>query len=49
MKPRGKIFLLDDDELIVSMLQRAAGDGYEVHAATDPEARWTRSDRFPRT
>jgi DNA-binding NtrC family response regulator len=38
MKPKGKIFLLDDDELIVSMLSRALrGDGYEVRAETDPE------------
>jgi len=38
MKTRGKIFLLDDDELIVSMLERALkGDGYEVRAESDPE------------
>ena len=38
MKQKGKIFLLDDDELIVSMLERALrGDGYEVCAETDPE------------
>jgi DNA-binding NtrC family response regulator len=38
MKTRGKIFLLDDDELIVSMLDRALkGDGYEVRAESDPE------------
>ncbi len=38
MRPKGKVFLLDDDELIVSMLSRALrGDGYEVHAETDPE------------
>ena len=38
MKGRGKVFLLDDDELIVSMLARALGnDGYEVEATTDPE------------
>jgi DNA-binding NtrC family response regulator len=38
MKPKGKIFLLDDDELIVLMLSRALrGDGYEVRAETDPE------------
>jgi DNA-binding NtrC family response regulator len=37
MKSKGKVFLLDDDELIVSMLERALrGDGYEVHAETDP-------------
>ena len=38
MKTRGKIFLLDDDELIVTMLERALkGDGYEVRAESDPE------------
>jgi DNA-binding NtrC family response regulator len=38
VKPRGRIFLLDDDELIVSMLGRALrGDGYDVRAETDPE------------
>src|SRR5512139_3102723 len=38
MKSRGRIFLLDDDELIVSMLGRALrGDGYEVRTETDPE------------
>jgi DNA-binding NtrC family response regulator len=38
MKARGKIFLLDDDELIVSMLERALkGDGYDVRAESDPE------------
>jgi DNA-binding NtrC family response regulator len=37
-KSRGKIFLLDDDGLIVSMLQRALrADGYDVRAETDPE------------
>ncbi|MGZ8450401.1 MAG: sigma-54-dependent transcriptional regulator, partial [Candidatus Deferrimicrobiaceae bacterium] len=37
MKSKGKIFLLDDDDLIVSMLERALkGDGYEVQAETDP-------------
>jgi DNA-binding NtrC family response regulator len=36
--PRGKVFLLDDDELIVSMLARAlAGEGYEVQAEVDPD------------
>ena len=34
----GKVFLLDDDELIVSMLSRALRkEGYEVRAETDPE------------
>ncbi len=38
MKSRGKVFLLDDDELIVSMLERALrGDGYDVRAESDPE------------
>jgi len=38
VKARGKIFLLDDDELIVTMLERALkGDGYEVRAESDPE------------
>jgi len=37
MKSRGRIFLLDDDDLIVSMLARALkGEGYEVQAETDP-------------
>ncbi len=37
MKTRGRIFLLDDDDLIVSMLARALkGEGYEVQAETDP-------------
>jgi DNA-binding NtrC family response regulator len=34
---RGRVFLLDDDELIVSMLARALkSEGYEVRAETDP-------------
>jgi DNA-binding NtrC family response regulator len=38
MKAKGKVFLLDDDELIVSMLKRALrGDGYYVRAESDPE------------
>jgi len=38
MKAKGKIFLLDDDELIVSMLERALrGDGYNVCPESDPE------------
>ncbi len=37
MRARGKIFVLDDDELIVSMLARALKkEGYEVRTATDP-------------
>ena len=38
MKARGKVFLLDDDELIVSMLERALkGEGYDVRAERDPD------------
>jgi DNA-binding NtrC family response regulator len=38
MKTKGKVFLLDDDGLIVSMLERALrGDGYDVRAESDPE------------
>jgi len=38
MKTKGKVFLLDDDELIVSMLERALRvDGYDVRAESDPE------------
>src|SRR5512141_2118544 len=38
MKTKRKVFLLDDDELIVSMLERALkGDGYDVRAESDPE------------
>ncbi|MDO8738252.1 sigma-54 dependent transcriptional regulator, partial [Candidatus Deferrimicrobium sp.] len=38
MKAKGKVFLLDDDELIVSMLERALRvDGYNVRAESDPE------------
>jgi DNA-binding NtrC family response regulator len=38
MKTKGKVYLLDDDELIVSMLERALrGDGYDVRAESDPE------------
>jgi DNA-binding NtrC family response regulator len=38
MKTKGRIFLLDDDDLIVSMVARALkGEGYEVQAETDPE------------
>ena len=37
MSPRGRVFLLDDDELIVSMLARAlTREGYEVQAESDP-------------
>lgn len=37
MKIRGRIFAVDDDELIVSMLARALkGEGYEVHFQTTP-------------
>ncbi len=38
MRAKGKVFLLDDDELIVSMLERALrGDGYDVRPESDPE------------
>jgi two-component system, NtrC family, response regulator AtoC len=37
MSPRARIFLLDDDDLVVSMLARMLkGEGYEVEARTDP-------------
>ena len=36
MKSRGKVFLLDDDELIVSMLSRALKKaGYRIKTATE--------------
>ena len=35
MKPKGKIFLLDDEELIASMLARSLKkEGYQVHMET---------------
>jgi DNA-binding NtrC family response regulator len=38
MKNRGKVFLLDDDDLIVSMLSRALKKaGYQIKAATETE------------
>ena len=38
MSSRGRVFLLDDDELIVSMLARAlTREGYEVQAETVPD------------
>ncbi len=47
MKPRGKVFLLDDDELIISMLERALrGDGYDVHAESDPDGALDRIRAF---
>ena len=37
MSSKGRVFLLDDDELIVSMLARAlTGEGYQVQFETDP-------------
>ena len=37
MSARARIFLLDDDDLVVTMLARALkGEGYEVLARTDP-------------
>ncbi len=36
MRAKGRVFLLDDEELVVSMLARALkGDGFEVRAETD--------------
>jgi len=38
VRSKGRVFLLDDDELIVSMLARALSrDGYQVQAETDPD------------
>lgn len=38
MKIRGRIFAVDDDELIITMLARALkGEGYEVHFQTTPQ------------
>jgi two-component system response regulator AtoC len=38
MKSKGKLLLVDDDELIVSVLSRALKkEGYELHAETDAE------------
>jgi DNA-binding NtrC family response regulator len=38
MSAKGRVFLLDDDELIVSMLARAlTGEGYQVQSETDPD------------
>ena len=38
MKTKGKVYLLDDDELIVSMLERSLrADGYDVFAENDPD------------
>ncbi|MFN7965071.1 MAG: sigma-54 dependent transcriptional regulator [Acidobacteriota bacterium] len=37
MKPRARILVVDDDDLIVSMLARVLrGDGYEVRTESDP-------------
>ena len=37
MKAKSRVFLLDDDDLIVSMLARSLrGEGYEVQEETDP-------------
>ena len=36
MKDKGKVFLLDDDELIVSVLARALKkEGYEIYQETE--------------
>jgi DNA-binding NtrC family response regulator len=38
MKKKGKVFLLDDDELIVSVLSRALKkEGYEIYGETDTD------------
>ena len=38
MSSKGRVFLLDDDELIVSMLARAlTGEGYQVQFESDPK------------
>jgi DNA-binding NtrC family response regulator len=38
MKSKGKVFLLDDDELIVSVLSRALKkEGYEIYAKTETD------------
>ena len=38
MSKKGRIFLLDDDELIISMLSRALQKaGYETHLLSDPD------------
>ena len=39
MKDKGKVFLLDDDELIVSVLSRALKkEGYEIYQETEPDS-----------
>ncbi len=39
MKSKGKVFLLDDDELIVSVLSRALKkEGYEMYAETKTDS-----------
>jgi DNA-binding NtrC family response regulator len=39
MKDKGKVFLLDDDELIVSVLSRALQkEGYEIYQETEPDS-----------
>ena len=39
MKSKGKVFLLDDDELIVSVLSRALKkEGYEMYAETETDS-----------
>ncbi len=47
MKPKGRIFLLDDDVLIVSMLARSLrSEGYEVQEENDPEGALDRMRAF---
>ena len=39
MKDKGKVFLLDDDELIVSVLARALKkEGYEIYQETESDS-----------
>ncbi len=47
MRGRGRVFLLDDDDLIVSMLARALkGQGYEVFTETSPDGALERIRRL---
>jgi DNA-binding NtrC family response regulator len=47
MRTKGRIFILDDDELIVSMLSRALKrSGYEVQGENDPEGVMPKVESF---
>ena len=47
MKSGHKVFLLDDDELIVSMLARSLRKGgFDVHAETDAEGWMEKIETF---